>query len=80
MKRTKKKIKKKTPGGKNVIHFRKKRSSHALCSNCGAKLNRPRLKILEIRKLPKTKKRPERPTPNFCPKCMKEYFKNKVRE
>ncbi len=74
-----KRYKVKTPGGRTVIHFRKKKPSYSRCGKCGAKLNRPKLTVKELKKLPKTKKRPERPFPELCPKCMREYLKEKVR-
>ncbi|NIO44591.1 MAG: 50S ribosomal protein L34e [Candidatus Aenigmarchaeota archaeon] len=74
-----KKYKIKTPGGKNVTHFKKKRSSYDVCKNCGTKLNRPKLSVKKLKRLPKTKKRPQRPFPELCSKCMREYFKEKVR-
>ena len=77
--RSTKKYKVKTPGGKNVTHFKKKRPSHDKCGKCGAKLNRPKLNVKQLKRLPKTKKRPERPFPNLCSSCMREHFKNKVR-
>jgi len=77
--RSKKRYKVKTPGGKNVTHFRKKKPSYDRCKKCGAKLNRPKLSVKELKRLPKTKKRPERPFPELCSKCMREYFKEKVR-
>ncbi len=77
--RSKKRHKVKTPGGRNVTHYKKKRPSYARCKNCGAKLNRPKLSVKQLKKLPKTKKRPERPFPELCSGCMRKYFKNKVR-
>ena len=77
--RSKKRYKVKTPGGKNIMHFKKKRPSCATCKKCGAKLNRPKLSVKELKRLPKTKKRPERPFPELCSKCMREHFKDKVR-
>jgi large subunit ribosomal protein L34e len=74
-----KRIKKKTPGGKTVIHTRKRKPSHAKCGVCGTKLNRKRLRPVELKKLPKVKRRPERPLPHLCPRCMREYFKDIVR-
>ena len=74
--RSTKRYKVKTPGGKTVIHLKKRKPSYAICKKCGAKLNRPKL---NVKKLPKTKKRPERPFPELCSKCMREYFKEKVR-
>ena len=78
-KRVKKKFKVKTPGGKSVWHFKKKKVSYTVCGKCGAKLNRSKLNPTEIRKLSKVKRRPERPFPELCSKCMREVFKSKVR-
>jgi len=69
----------KTPGGRTVIHFKKERTSHATCRKCGARLNRLKLSVKEMKNLTKTKKRPERPMPDLCSKCMRKYFKDKVR-
>jgi large subunit ribosomal protein L34e len=77
--RSTRRYKVKTPGGRTVIHFKSKKASHAVCKKCGAKLNRPRLKVRDIRKLPKTRKRTERPFPELCPRCMRECFKARVR-
>lgn len=77
--RSTKRFKVKTPGGKTVIHFKRRRPSYGTCKNCGKKLNRAKLDISEIRKLSKTEKRPERPFPELCSRCMREYFKEKVR-
>jgi len=74
-----KKYKVKTPGGRTVAHFKKRKSSYARCKKCGAKLNRPKLSVEQLKRLPKTKKRPERPFPELCSKCMREHFKEKVR-
>jgi len=73
-----KRLKRKSPGG-NVTHFRKQKYNYAVCGKCGDKLNRPKLSSTQIRKLPKAERRPERPFPELCPKCMKEHLKEKVR-
>ena len=77
--RSNKKYKVKTPGCRTVTHFKSKKPSYAVCKNCGAKLNRFKLTVKEIKKLPKTKKHPARPFPELCSKCMRSYFKDQVR-
>ncbi|OGI11955.1 hypothetical protein A3K64_00590 [Candidatus Micrarchaeota archaeon RBG_16_36_9] len=77
--RSTRKHKTKTPGGRTVTHLKSKKASYAVCKNCGAKLNRPKLMVKELKKLSRTEKRPERPFPELCSKCMREYFKSKVR-
>ena len=69
----------KTPGGRTVVHLKKKRHSYARCKNCGAKLNRFKLSVKEIKKLSKTQKHTARPFPELCSRCMREHFKEKVR-
>ncbi|NOX71994.1 MAG: 50S ribosomal protein L34e [Candidatus Micrarchaeota archaeon] len=69
-------IKKKltTPGGKKVTHYLKRKNSAAKCAVCGKTLNAvPKMAPDKLKKLPKTKKRPERPYGgNLCHKCLKE--------
>ncbi|MEA3343884.1 MAG: 50S ribosomal protein L34e [archaeon] len=69
-----------TPGGKQVYNYRKKKVKTATCSNCKAKLGGiPRLRQSGINKLPKTKKRPERPYSGvLCAKCLEEAIKEKL--
>lgn len=71
----------KVPGGRTVTHYRRRKPSDAKCANCGKDLKGvPRLRSFILRKLPKTKKRPERPYGgNLCSKCMREVFREKVR-
>ena len=77
--RSTRRYKVKTPGGRTVTHFKSNKASYAVCKSCGAKLNRPKLMVRDIKKLSKTKKRSERPFPELCSRCMREYFKAKVR-
>jgi len=77
--RSTKRYKVKTPGGRTVVHLKAKRHGYARCKNCGAKLNRFKLTVKAIKKLSKTEKRPARPFPELCSKCMRKHFKEKVR-
>ncbi len=67
------KVRVKTPGGRNTVHYRKAKPSKAICYECGAKLpgvasERPH----KMRTMAKTKKRPERPFAGvLCSKCMR---------
>jgi large subunit ribosomal protein L34e len=76
--RTSKKMKKKTPGGKTGVYFKKKKPSHHKCK-CKAKLNRAKLTPNQLKKLPKVKRRPERPYPEMCSGCMRQMLKESVR-
>ncbi len=73
------KVKKTTPGGKRVIHYEKRRPNPAVCAICKKPLKGvPRLRPSELKKLPKTKKRPERPYGGYlCSSCMKSQIKEK---
>lgn len=52
----------KTPGGKVVIQYKRRKPGFAECGGCGARLKGvPRGRVFELRNLPKTAKRPERP-------------------
>ena len=73
-----KKIRKRIASG-ITIHFRKKKPNYMHCGICGKKIVRSRLRPYQLKKLPKTKKRPERPLPHLCAKCMREALKRKIR-
>jgi large subunit ribosomal protein L34e len=64
----------KVPGGRTVVHFKKKKPSKAKCGSCGQVLvGVPRERPHKMRKMAKTKKRPERPYGgNLCSKCMRK--------
>jgi len=70
--------KKKTPGGVTKWVVKKRRPSHAKCGICKEKLNRGRLNPTQVKKLTKTQKRPSRPYPELCSRCMRAKIKTKV--
>jgi len=78
--RSLKRKKVKTPGNKVVVHFEDKKTGIARCAICGKPLHGiPRVKSSEMRKLPKTKRRPERPYGgNLCSRCMRNLFRRSV--
>ena len=71
-----------TPGGKNKIHYRKRKPSKAKCGRCGAVLKGvPRERPFKMQNMPKTKKRPERPYGGvLCSRCMRDTIIKKARE
>lgn len=79
--RSYKRIHKKTPGGKTVLRYKKKKPSKHVCAECGQLLHGvPRGRSYEIRKLSKTKKRPNRPFGGYlCSKCTRDRFKSEAR-
>lgn len=75
------KVKVKTPGGKTVEHFRKKKPKKAHCGSCGSELKGvARARPTKMQNMAKTKKRPERPFGGvLCSKCSKAMFKEKAK-
>jgi len=69
-----------TPGGNLTYQYRKKTVNNATCSGCGAKLHGvPKLRVKQLAKLSKTKRRPERIFGGaLCPSCVEEKIKNKL--
>ncbi len=75
-----KRIKKTTPSGKRVIHFRRKKVGIAHCASCKVKLaGVASYRANKMKKLSKTQKRPERPYAGvLCSKCMRLKIKEVV--
>ncbi len=75
-------IHKRTPGGRHVVHYERRRPGPARCARCGRPLNGvPRLRPSKLRALPKTAKRPERPYGGvLCPSCLAELLRQQVRK
>lgn len=71
----------KTPGGRNVLHYKKKKPSKHICASCGEVLHGvPRGRPYQIRKLSKTKRRPNRPYGGqLCGACTRRLFKQEAR-
>ena len=71
----------KVPGGRTVIHFKKKKPAKAKCGKCGAFLpGVARERPYKMQNMPKTAKRPERPYGgNLCSKCTRALLKAKAR-
>lgn len=79
--RSYKRINKRTPGGRNVLRYKKKKPNKHVCGECGQLLHGvPRGRPFEIKKLSKTKKRPSKPFGGYlCTKCLRNHFKNEAR-
>jgi large subunit ribosomal protein L34e len=80
--RSLRKVYRKVPGGRTAVHYKKKRPKTAKCSNCGAVLKGvPREFPFRMRKMAKTKKRPERPFGGvLCSRCMRQEIIEKTRQ
>ncbi|MBW2968785.1 50S ribosomal protein L34e [Candidatus Woesearchaeota archaeon] len=79
--RTLRRVFKKTPGGKTKKVYLKRKPAKAQCAECGAYLKGvPRERAYKMRKLPKTKKRPERPYGGkLCSKCSRKKIIEQAR-
>jgi len=79
--RSKKQIKTTVPGGKTKTHYKKEKTSTALCFLCKKPLSGiPRSDPAEMRKLNYTKKRIWRLYGGkICPKCLKDAIKQAAR-
>ena len=71
----------KTPGGKTVLRYKKKKPSKHQCAQCGKQLHSvPRGRPYQINKLSKSKKRPNRPYGGYlCSECARKVFKEEAR-
>jgi large subunit ribosomal protein L34e len=74
-------ISKRIPSGRAVVHYEKGKPGRARCAVCGAPLNGvPALRPVVLSKLAKTEKRPERPYGGVvCPKCLSRGLRNSIR-
>ncbi|ADP77677.1 LSU ribosomal protein L34E [Methanothermus fervidus DSM 2088] len=79
--RSYRKVFKRTPGGRTVVHYEKRKPNPARCAGCGKVLHGvPRERPYRIRKLSKTKRRPNRPYGGYyCSECMRKVFKKEAR-
>ncbi|MEM2077689.1 MAG: 50S ribosomal protein L34e [Thermosphaera sp.] len=70
-----------TPSGRVVVHYEKRRPGVAKCSVCGKPLNGvPSLRPSGMAKLAKTEKRPERMFGGtVCPECLARGLREAVR-
>lgn len=75
-------IYRKTPGGKTVVHYKNKKPSKVRCAKCGDLLKGvPRERPYKMQNMAKTKKRPERPYGGvLCSRCMRILMIEKTRK
>ena len=79
--RTLRRVYRKTPGNRTVVHYKKKKPKKSRCAGCSALLKGvPRERPHKMKKISKTKKRPERPYGGYyCSKCMRKLMIEKAR-
>ena len=71
----------KTPGGKTVVHFKKRKPSKARCGRCGKMLHGVmRERPHKMKNMGKSKKRPTRAFGGYyCGRCIREVIKERSR-
>lgn len=79
--RSLRRVKVRTPGGRLVIHYERRKPGPARCAICGAVLGGvPRERPSRLRKLAHTERRPERPYGGvICPRCLRRGLKDATR-
>uniref|UniRef100_A0A7C4FHI6 Large ribosomal subunit protein eL34 n=1 Tax=Ignisphaera aggregans TaxID=334771 RepID=A0A7C4FHI6_9CREN len=78
--RSYRRICKRTPSGRTVVNYERRRKTLMRCARCGAVLNGVPITDDLRRKLPKSSKRPERIFGGvLCPNCLKRVLKSVVR-
>jgi len=72
--RSKRRVFVRTPGSKTTLHYRRKLNAKPKCGECGQILpGVARGNKTEIKKLPKTKRRPDRPFGGvLCSRCSRK--------
>jgi len=72
----------KTPGGKTVVHYKKRKPGKAHCAECGALLSGiPRELPTKMKNMPKTEKRPQRAYGGYlCSKCARKKIIEEFRK
>lgn len=80
--RSKRRLLRKTPGGRIVMHFVKRLPSKARCAHCGDELLAvPSFRNTEMRNLAKSSKRPERMFGgNLCSSCSRREIITRTRK
>lgn len=70
-----------TPGGRNVIHYEKRKPAKARCAKCGGKLQAVlRVRARQLKSIAKTMKRPQRPYGGMlCSSCTRKQIIQQAR-
>jgi large subunit ribosomal protein L34e len=80
--RTLRRVYRKTPGNRVVLHYRVRKPRAAVCGGCGITLKGvPRKLVPKLRNLPKTMRRPTRSYGGYlCSRCAREKIIQEVRK
>jgi len=79
--RSKRRVYVRVPSGEVRVHYEPRKPGPARCAVCGKPLNGvPRARPVELRKLAKTEKRPERPYGGvLCANCLARLLRESAR-
>lgn len=79
--RSKKRVYRRTPGGKTVIHYKRKKPNKHKCGRCGKPLSGvPNAIPSRIRKMRKSERVPKRPYAGIlCSDCTEKLFRYRTR-
>ncbi len=79
--RSLRRVKVRTPGGRLVVHYYRRKPNQARCALCGRPLaGVPVGRPVEIRNIPLSKKRPNRMFGGvLCPSCLERLLKKVIR-
>lgn len=79
--RSLKRLQRRTPGGRTVTHYKHKKPGKHICAICKNFVHgRSRGRPVEIRRLPKSKRAPERPFGGMlCSKCTRKVLSLRAR-
>lgn len=79
--RSKKRVQRRTPGGKIVTHYKKEKPGKQKCGRCGKLLSGvPNAVPLDVRKMSKSERVPTRPYAGvLCPRCTEDLVRYSTR-
>jgi len=79
--RSKKRYRLQLPGGQSGTHYKREKTGRPKCTRCGREISGiPHLVPSEIRRLPASQRKIERPYGNMlCPTCLRDLLKQAVR-
>lgn len=78
--RSLRRVYRRTPGSRTVVHYEKRKPGPARCAACGRPLaGVPRARPSKLRNMSKSSKRPRRPYGGvLCPSCLAEALRRSI--
>ena len=80
--RSLRRVYRKTPGGRNVVQYKKRKPGKAHCAKCKKVLaGVPQARASKLKLIPKSSRRPQRPYGGvLCSRCTRALIIQKVRQ